>query len=178
MSAATEQRTEREARGRARFDQLTVREIMRRHVVTASPDYSLRALVEILDREGISGLPVVADDGQVVGVVSTTDVVRFLAENGTTSGEAAGYFELPEGPPWFPDLLPEEPGTALEEHTVAEIMMPARFTVRPETTVSDLARFLLRAGIHRALVFVGQELVGIVTTVDVLRAVAGEEAAG
>lgn len=178
MSARTEERTGSEALGRTGFDELAVRDIMRRHVVTASPDYSLRALAEILDREGISGLPVVADDGEVVGVVSMTDMVRFLAENGTTSGEAAGYFELPEGPPWFPDLLPEEPGTTLEEHTVAEIMMPARFTVRPDTSVSDLARFLLRAGIHRALVFDGQRLAGIVTTVDVLRAVAGEETAG
>ena len=53
-------------------------------------------------------------------------------------------------------------------------MMPATFSVRPEATAAELARFLLRAGVHRALVFEGSKLVGIVTTMDVLRAVAGE----
>ena len=44
----------------------------------------------------------------------------------------------------------------------------------PETTVAELAGFPLRGGIHRALVLDGGRLAGIVTTFDVLRAVAGE----
>lgn len=162
----------------AGFERWTVRELMRRDVVAASPEDSLRELTRMLDREGISGAPVVSDEGSVVGVVSTTDIIRFLAEEGVAGAEGGGFFELPDGPPWFPDLLPEDARPELEQHTVAEIMMPARFTVRPETSLPELARFLLRAGIHRALVFEGNRLVGIVTTVDVLRAVAGEGPTG
>jgi CBS domain-containing protein len=91
-------------------------------------------------------------------------------------GEPAGYFRGPDGPLFhLPGVIPPTiPGTLLDRTRVKDIMTAATFSVRPEATVPELARFLLRAGIHRALVFRGSELAGVVTTTDVLRAVAEE----
>ena len=60
----------------------------------------------------------------------------------------------------------------LDRYDVREIMTPAKFYVRPDASLAELAHFLLRGRIHRALVMEDETLVGIVTTVDVLRTVA------
>ncbi len=69
-------------------------------------------------------------------------------------------------------LLPEEPRGS---KTVADIMMPARFSVRPDTSLAGLARYMVNAKLHRALVMEGDELLGIVTTFDVLHAIADSD---
>jgi CBS domain-containing protein len=59
----------------------TVRDIMQRKVITVSPSTSVREISQTLARESIGGVPVVDDDGKVVGVVSATDIVRATAQN-------------------------------------------------------------------------------------------------
>lgn len=55
--------------------------------------------------------------------------------------------------------------------------MPARFNVRPSTTLANLARFLVSAKLHRALVMEEGRLKGIVTAFYLLRAIAAEDVA-
>jgi CBS domain-containing protein len=56
--------------------------------------------------------------------------------------------------------------------TVADIMTRGTVSVRPATTVPDLARFLVRSRLHRALVMEEGRLLGIVTAHDALAAMA------
>jgi CBS domain-containing protein len=60
----------------------------------------------------------------------------------------------------------------LETTPVEEIMTAASFHIRPDASLPELARFLVRGNIHRALVLEGSRLAGIVTSMDALRAVA------
>ncbi len=174
----------------------TVGDIMQRDVVTVTPQLKVTALSALLlDRE-ISGAPVVDERGAVVGVVSQSDVVRLVSEAALTAqpvaaeparGEPAAKPADPEPVPAFfrgangagaratplaPLLLSP---SGLGSRTVAEIMMPARFSVRADTTIAGLARYLVNAGVHRALVMERERLVGIVTTFDVLRAISEDE---
>ncbi len=167
---------------------LTVRDVMGSRVVSVSPDDPVRELATVLSREGVSGVPVLERDGRIVGVVSATDVVRL----------AARAEEIPAGhPAWDQPVLPEEadddaavayliargvpvdftdPGLAPPDgerygaYTVRDLMTPVAFGVAPDDSVADLARFLLRGRIHRALVVEDGILVGIVTPFDILRA--------
>jgi CBS domain-containing protein len=145
--------------------------------------------LKLLVREQISGVPVVTEKGEIVGVVSTTDVVRL----------GAGEKELNAAPlVWEPLVLPNEdfdddyaanffldsedfrvptenqadalPEGVFDGYAVSDIMTPAAFTVGPRETVQDVVKFLLRGRIHRALVVDGDRLVGIVTAFDLLRA--------
>jgi CBS domain-containing protein len=62
---------------------------------------------------------------------------------------------------------------SLEEHTVSEAMTRAPVhALTPETLVTVAADYLRRAKIHRVLVMVGTQLVGLVTTSDITDAVA------
>jgi len=56
-----------------RADELVIRD-----VVTASPDQTVREVDEMMDREGVSGAPVVDDEGTVLGIISGTDIRPYL----------------------------------------------------------------------------------------------------
>ena len=58
----------------------TVRDIMQTELVTVVPDTSVYDLSRLLTEKNVSGAPVVDVDGEVLGVVSMTDVVRLAAD--------------------------------------------------------------------------------------------------
>lgn len=139
-----------------RADPHTVAALMRSDVVTVSPAASIRELATLLHRHRISGVPVVDEDGTVVGMASVTDLM------------------------WLSDLIapdrtdPEARARRreLDQRTVRDIMTPDVFGVGPEATVGELGRFFVRTGLHRALVLDGGRLVGIASVTDLLGLVA------
>jgi CBS domain-containing protein len=61
----------------------------------------------------------------------------------------------------------------LEEHDVSEAMTSTPLvTVEPDTDVEAAANLMTEKGIHRVLVTEGDRLVGIVSALDVAKAVA------
>ena len=58
-----------------RADELVIR---REDVVTAEPDQTVREVDEMMEREGVSGAPVVDDDDTVLGIISGTDIRPYL----------------------------------------------------------------------------------------------------
>ena len=174
---------------------LTVRDLMNSSVVTVGPDLTVRQLARLLADEEISGAPVVDGNGTLVGVVSATDVVRLAAEDTDihvaesalpadrvvlpdpdedeeSDPDPYGFF-LPEDSPFAGGrLLDQFAETELDSVSVADIMTPVAFSVGPDDTVKELADFLMRGRIHRAVVIEDARLLGIVTSGDVLRAVA------
>jgi IMP dehydrogenase len=58
-----------------RADELFIR---REDVVTASPTQTVREVDEMMERDGVSGAPVVDDDDVVLGIISGTDIRPFL----------------------------------------------------------------------------------------------------
>jgi CBS domain-containing protein len=174
----------------------TVRDLMQTEVVTVPPHATVRELTRILSEAGISGVPVVTDAGEVLGVVSSSDVVRLAAEDRESGMTLTGmnvwatmsqqpvpadpeddnvdplsaYF-LPEdtptlGPEWGtgPDDGP------MDELTVSDIMTPVTFSFPASATVRELADFLVRGKIHRAIVVEDGRLQGIITSMDILKA--------
>ncbi len=131
---------------------LTVASLMHTDVVTVPARASIRELAALLHRQRISGVPVLDEDGTVVGTASVTDLM------------------------WLSDLIapdradPEARARTreLDERTVREIMTPDVFGLGPDATVGELARFFTRTGLHRALVLDGDRLVGIVSITDLL----------
>jgi len=165
----------------------TVRDIMRSEVISVPPETSLQELVQLLDAEGISGVPVLDASNRVLGVVSRTDVIRYAARQpelpqadafwetfaaGDDDAEEV-YFLSPESSVMvFPSQTMDS--LALGDVTVEEIMTPVAFGVDPEMLVPELADFLVKGRIHRALVVDEERLVGIVTAFDLLQMLAGE----
>ncbi|HUF27025.1 MAG TPA: CBS domain-containing protein [Gemmatimonadaceae bacterium] len=178
---------------------LLLRDIMTSEVVTMSPELGIRDAMTILAGRHLGGAPVVAS-GKVIGIVSATDLMDFAASlpgvprERIDQAEADGWEELPgweEGnePPasFFTEMWADagaeveerfaEPGgpewNALEEHTVGEAMSRGSIcALAPGAPVSEAAGYMRRAGVHRILVMEGDRLLGVVTTMDIARAVA------
>ena len=61
--------------------ELTVRDLMRRKVVTASPDDDVRVIAKRLVEKGIDHLPVVDRDSRLVGIVTSWDLAKAIAQD-------------------------------------------------------------------------------------------------
>jgi len=66
-------RMEAEIEAVKRADELIIRD-----VVTAAPDQTVRAVDEMMDREGVSGAPVINEEDEVLGIISATDIRPYL----------------------------------------------------------------------------------------------------
>jgi len=164
----------------------TVRDVMQQHVLSVTPDISVRSLVRLLSTNRISGAPVLDESGKILGVVSSSDVLRLAAQDPGISFPGGPWREPAardehedeedgEAIPWYfttldPGLsLPEEGlNGELDDYDVEDIMTPAAFTIAPDEAISEVARFLYRGRIHRALVVDRGVLLGIVTPFDLL----------
>ena len=60
------------------FQSLTASDLMSRAVLVIPHEMSLRGAARLLSRTHLSGAPVVDCDGHCVGVLSTTDFMRFI----------------------------------------------------------------------------------------------------
>lgn len=136
-----------------------VRDIMTSTVVTVSPGQTIRETAELLATRHISGAPVV-EHGKVVGLITATDILEFVAD-------------LPGVPP---DLVGDASWNALEEHTVDEAMTNAPLhTLTPDATARQAAELMQAKGIHRVLVMEAERLVGVVSSLDLARALARQQ---
>lgn len=62
------------------FDELEVEDAMITDLVTVTQDATVAELAKLMAQHGLERVPVVTHDGHLVGVVSSMDVVRWLAD--------------------------------------------------------------------------------------------------
>ena len=172
-----------------------VKDIMTSHLLTLSPEMTLREAVEQLASMRITGAPVLAGE-RVVGTLSSNDILSFLVSTPgvpalrQTSDLLDGADQVEDGEvtgsAYFTDLWDDAGAETSErfsvtdrpewdflaEHTVAEAMATNVTMLAPETTLIDAAAFMQKHAVHRALVGKGDHLLGIVTTMDITRVVA------
>ncbi len=81
---------------------ITVAEAMTANPVTIGEDKSLREAAKLMLKHGISGLPVVDEDGRLVGIITKSDVVRAFAERLKGKYKVSEFMErdVPEVSPW------------------------------------------------------------------------------
>lgn len=144
------------------------KDIMNPNVVTVTSSMDVQEAARILLDEGITGAPVVDDTGQLVGVLSQTDLVEYdLATERPLTVETPFYRHL------FDDALLPGRGFQIEElpaDTVRDVMTPFLITVEEETPIREVAARMAKFSIHRLIVTdADQQIRGIVTSLDVLR---------
>jgi CBS domain-containing protein len=150
---------------------LTAADIMSEQVVMIPREMSLQGAARMLTRAGVSGAPVVDGNGRCIGVLSTTDFMRWV-EKDRAHADARGRGE-PICSAWqIPDVI--EPTCRVEDFMTRDPVL-----VAPRTKISVLARMMIDAHIHRVLVVenVTQRPIGIVSSMDILAALAREDAA-
>jgi CBS domain-containing protein len=142
---------------------MTVEDVMTRNVVTVTPETSIHEAARLMVDHGVSGLPVVTDDGQLLGIVSDGDLILRHKR-----GEAR---------PWWRRFFEDGERLAREYQkargtTVAEVMTRPVLSISPVFGIETAATLLLNRRIHRLPVVRDGQLVGIVSRGDLLKALA------
>src|SRR5499433_4036020 len=144
---------------------MKVHDVMTWGAITVEPDESVARAVRLMLQNKISGLPVVDDKGQLVGIVTEGDFLR-RGELGTRR----------QRPRWLEFLL--GPGRLATEYVqssgqkVAQVMTPEPKTITPETPLEEVVGLMERHRIKRLPVVQDGKLVGIVTRANLLHALA------
>lgn len=152
---------------------LTAREIMETQLIVLSPEEPLVKVERMFFEEEIHGAPVVSEDGKLIGMVTSLDLLRAAAEehdelqtDAVTPAYVRDLFELSD-----PGELVRTEGDFQErlgERVVADVMSDGAVTVAPEATVAEVARALRENRTHRVLVSDGGKLCGIISTFDLV----------
>jgi CBS domain-containing protein len=180
---------------------LQIRDAMTRDVLTVTSETTLREAVDLFVSRHVSGAPVL--DGQrVVGVVSATDVLEFVATNPPVPRQRADqreigeWAELPASEPedaapgaYFAEMWEDADAETAQrfadsdgpewdvfaEHTVQEVMTRSVCALPSTQSITAAADYMKTAGVHRLLVIDEGKLVGIITSTDIARAVADHQ---
>ena len=162
--------------------------------VTITAEASLRQAVELLATMGVNALPVMAGN-DIIGLLSSDSIIAFESntpgvpterdtsdvfdqdDSSSDDTPAAEFFaemwdgtsldvvermRVTDSPEW----------DVLSEHTVEEAMISDPPQLSVDMTAQSAAEFMRRTGAHRVLVVESGRLRGIVTTMDITRAVA------
>jgi CBS domain-containing protein len=147
----------------------TARDLMQTRVVTLSPDAPLHSVQRVFVEEGIHGAPVVDQEGRVLGVVTSMDILRAAADELDTAPAEPSYFRYDLDLHSFDwDRAPADLRERIEGATAADVMTPELVTVGPEAPVAAIARALRENAVHRVLVVEDGELRGIVSSMDLV----------
>ena len=146
------------------------RDVMETQIVSVAPDTPLIEVQRLLTEEEISGAPVVDDDGTLLGVITATDLLRAVTEEHEAARADTNYFRdlLPySSPDW--SSAPEDFQDRLSELRAEDAMTRGALTVSADATVAHVARELRARHFHRVFVAQGEELVGVISTFDLLK---------
>lgn len=143
---------------------MRVAEVMTTDLYTTTPDTPIRALARRLGRHGISGMPVLDDDGIVIGVISEADVLAKARRQPEDAGRTALARLIRPRPE-------EEPGKR-DARFVREAMTAPAVTIESFCSVATAAERMLEHDVNRLPVIQRGRLVGIVSRADLVRAFA------
>jgi CBS domain-containing protein len=151
--------------------QMIAAEVMSPQVLAVDPDMTVHELVSFLTDNQISGAPVLDRRGKLVGVVSETDIAEAeLERTDPVDDRSDPAFDL-RG--WEEEAEPDEIQRlhlhAASGLTVRDIMTPTAYTVPHDTPVKEIARTMVTGQIHRLLVTREGHVVGIVTSLDLVK---------
>ena len=144
---------------------MKVRDVMTKVVLTVTPDTPLKLVAKRMLEYGISGMPVVEGE-RVVGVLSETDILFKERVAPNRNGLVDWLVHYGEDPPL----------AKLDARTAGEAMTTPAVTIGPRRSVADAAALMLDLSIDRLPVVEGDQLIGIVTRSNLVRAFArGDE---
>lgn len=122
----------------------TAADIMNSGPVSIADSDTVPEAVAFITERGFGAAVVIDEAGHPIGVVTKTDVLMHTRRR--------------------------QPGLEPDDTPVTEVMTPAVFSVRPETSAESVVEQLLEVGVHHLFVKdAGGVIVGVISPVDVLR---------
>jgi CBS domain-containing protein len=133
----------------------TVADVMTKDVVAVGPDEDFKSVAKLMHLHEVSALPVVDQNGKIVGIVSESDLLAKERERGAKR-------------PLF-GVRWSEDGTAAAR-TAREVMTSPAICITPDASIPEAARLMYREAVKRLPVIDERgDLLGIVSRADLLK---------
>jgi CBS domain-containing protein len=144
---------------------MTIEDVMTRDLITVTPAMPIHQAARLMVEHGVSGLPVVDDDGRLVGIISEGDLILRQTHR--------------EQRPWWRSFFDHGEQLAREYQkaagtTVGEVMTRSVVSISPVWGIETAAAIMQNRRIRRLPVVHDGRLVGIVTRADLIKALAAE----
>ena len=150
---------------------MKVRDIMTGDVVSVRRETSINEIARVMGARDISGVPVVADDGSVVGIVTELDLIlRNTRLDMPHFIQILDLGAIPlERPGHYQERLRHMLGTRAED-----VMSQDVVTIGPDNSVEELAELMVKRRVNPVPVVDNGQLVGIVSRADLIDMMAAE----
>jgi len=122
---------------------LNASDVMIKDVITVKESTPIKEVARLFSENKITGVPVVNEEGLLAGVLSETDIIRKTNSIGAWSPSTAG-----------------------------QIMTRPAITVEPDESLQRVCELMSNRHIHRVVVAEAGSIKGILTTMDILKAIA------
>ena len=145
-----------------------VRDLMSPDPTCVEPWMDVRTLARLFESDGISGAPVVDQQGRLIGVVSKTDLLHRALE-ASEDYDPVYVFEMMRGDE---DDLDENVISAAGEMRVEDFMTEDPVTAKPDDELHTVAAKMVDSAVHRIIIVEKDSPVGVLTSMDIVRYVA------
>lgn len=155
---------------------LSVEQIMQSNPRTVSPNMSLVNLERLFLSTRFTGFPVVNGD-HLIGIISRSDIIRSLATERSRAEQLSDFScgaQLPdvESPGQSIETTAARVGVRLAKQCVEDAMVRNVVSIESSEPLQNLARLMFDGHFHRLPVVNGDRLVGLITTMDLVQAIA------
>ena len=142
-------------------------DVMVRQVITTGPNSTVRDVATILSTNHISAVPVVGEDGELLGIISEGDLLR-RSETHTERQRS-----------WWLEWLRTNETLAIEfvkshSRRVSDLMSRNVITAGPDTPLREIATLLEHNRIKRVPIMQNGKLVGLVSRANLVQALASQ----
>ena len=152
------------------LDDLLARDILHAPIVSVPVSAPIADVQQVLADNRISGVPVTNEAGRIVGVISAKDLLDRYAEEGEPAvAGRPSYYATSDDTEEVEHFERDEAGTTL---TAADVMTPEVYSVPATTRLRVLAKRMVEWNVHRVMVLERGRHIGLISTMDVLSAVA------
>ena len=144
---------------------MKVKDVMTKDVITVRLDTPVTSVARLFREKAISGLPVVDDEGDLVGIVTEVDLIARHARP-----HFPEYVQFLDSIIYLESTKPfEESMRRIMATTVSELMTAPVHTVDPDMELQDLAAFMVEHRVNPVPVVTDDgQLAGIVSHTDLL----------
>ncbi|MBB3317737.1 MULTISPECIES: CBS domain-containing protein [unclassified Rhizobium] len=136
-------------------------DIMNTDITTISADSSVHQAIDLMVAKDISGLPVIDNDGNLCGLLTEGDLMRRIEFGGGRSAGNSDNASLVD----FDDYIRSR------SWRVSDVMSASVISVAPDAPAAAIAELMFQHKIKRVPVVSDKRLLGIVSRVDLLKAI-------
>lgn len=148
---------------------MKAKDIMTSRVVTVNPDTKVIEIAKLLLERNISAVPVINDNGAIVGIVSEGDLIH-REEIGTAEKKRSRWLRMFTGSPELAMDYLKSHG-----HNAQDVMTPDVVSVDEDAELTDIAEILEMRHIKRVPVLRNGKLIGIVSRANFIQAIAASK---